>query len=376
MRNNNLKRILCIVGGMDTGGAETFLMKVYRALDKTKYQMDFYVASQKEGFYDQEIMSLGGRIFRSTPKSQGFFKSFNALKNTVSKEKYNYVMRVSQHSLSTLDLLAAKFGGAKTLIYRSSNSATGGGAVNKILHELFKWMPMIVPTIKIAPSTEAAEFMFGKDCVKREKAILIKNAIAVDEFIFNQERRDKIRQEFNINEEFVVGHIGRFNNQKNHRFLIEVFNEIVKEHANSVLVLVGKGELEKEVKKQIETLGLTNKVVFTGIRLDIPDLLMAMDVFIFPSFFEGMPNTVIEAQATGLKCLVSDSVTKEAGFTGLVEFLPLVLGHEKWAKDASQFSASYVRRNMKREFVAEGYDIRFTVDFFEKLLNGEGPGLY
>ena len=127
-------------------------------------------------------------------------------------------MRVSQHSLSTLDLIAAKIGGAKTLIYRSSNSKTGGGAVNQIMHLLFKWLPMFIPDIKLAPSTEAAEFMFGKNCVKSGRALIIKNAIPLDVFEFDKVKRDKIRKEFNLDDKFVIGHVGRFSSQKNHNF--------------------------------------------------------------------------------------------------------------------------------------------------------------
>lgn len=355
--NDKPKRLLCIVGGMNAGGAETFLMKVYRALDKTKYQMDFYVTLQEEGFYDREIFSMGGKIYNSMPKSQGFLKSFNRLKNTVKNEKYNYVMRVSQHSLSTIDLIAAKLGGAQTLVYRSSNSNTGCGKINKILHVLFKWLPMIVPTIKIAPSTEAAEFMFGKNSVNKGKAFIIKNAISTENFIFDQEKRDKIRQEFKIDDEFVVGHVGRFNHQKNHSFLIDVFSEIVKKHEKSILILVGKGELENDIKNKIKTLGLTNKVIFTGVRSDIPNIMMAMDVFIFPSFFEGMPNTVIEAQATGLQCVISSKITKEANITGNLEYLSIDDTAEMWAWKVLSYSNSYERKNIKNAFVKNGYDI-------------------
>ena len=366
--NDSSKRILCIVGGMNAGGAETFLMKVYRVLDKSKYQMDFYVGSLGEGFYDKEILSMGGKMFYSIPKSQGFFKSFNALKDIVKNEKYNCVTRVSQHSLSALDLLAAKFGGAKILVYRSSNSATGGGRVNNILHVLFKWLAIIIPTVRIAPSTEAAEFMFGKNCAKRGRAKIIKNAITVDDFIFDQERREKIRKEFNINKEFVVGHVGRFNNQKNHTFLIDIFDEIVKNHENSVLILVGKGELEKDIKDKIMSLGLNNKVIFTGVRSDIPDIMMAMDVYVFPSFFEGMPNTVIEAQATGLHCIISDTITKEAKITSLVEYLPLKNDSELWATKALEYVYQNGRRNMKDAFESEGYDINLVAKRFINLL--------
>src|SRR5690554_1381472 len=158
---NHPKRLLCIVGEMSAGGAETFLMKVYRALDKTRYQIDFLVFSEEEGFYEKEIKSMGGKVFHSVPKTKGIINFFKTIKEIIKLEGYNYVMRISQHSLSTLDLVAARFGGAKTLIYRSSNSGTGGGRISLVLHLLFKWLPKTVPTVKIAPSTEAAEFVFG-----------------------------------------------------------------------------------------------------------------------------------------------------------------------------------------------------------------------
>lgn len=367
------KRLLCIVGSMNAGGAETFLMKVYRTIDKTKYQMDFYVATQEEGFYDKEIQMKGGRIYHSIPKSKGFIKCFISLRNTIKREKYDYVLRVSQHSLSALDLLAAKLGGARTLIYRSSNSGTGGGKVNQILHEIFKWLSITIPTVKIAPSTEAAEFMFGKNCIEKGNVMIINNAIPVEKFLFNVEKRDKIRKEFNISENtFVVGHVGRFNHQKNHNFLIDIFNNVVKKNSNSVLILVGKGELKNTIKEKLDSLGLTDKVLFTGIRSDIPDIMMAMDVFVFPSFFEGMPNTVIEAQATGLRCLVSDNVTREAGITELVDYLSLNDTAENWGNKVLENSNGYKRKNMRSVFIEKKYDMDIVAKELEGYIFTQG----
>lgn len=366
--DNKRKRLLCIVGGMNAGGAETFLMKIYRALDKKKYQMDFYVAKQEEGYYDKEIITMGGNIYYSIPKSKNIIKSFVAIKEIVRREKYYYVMRVSQHSISAIDLLAAKQGGAKTLVYRSSNSGTGGGRVNRILHFIFRWLTIIIPTVRIAPSTEAAEFMFGKNCIKNRKAIIVKNAIAIEDFKFDQERRANIRWEFGIEEKFVVGHVGRFNHQKNHCFLVEIFSEIVKKNDNSVLLLVGKGELENEIKGKIKLLNLEDKVIFTGVRADVPDILMAMDVFIFPSYFEGMPNTVIEAQATGLKCIVSDSITREAQITDRVSFESLDSIPEEWAAAAIENDNEIGRMNMAEYLKNNGYDINLSVKEFENII--------
>lgn len=362
------KRLLCIVGGMDAGGAETFLMKVYRALNKSKYQMDFYVTSQEEGFYDKEITLMGGKIYHSIPKSKGLIKSFNILRNIVKIEKYDCVMRVSQHSLSALDLFAAKVGGAKTLVYRSSNTRTGGNRFNRILHVLLKWLAMSIPTIKIAPSTEAAEFMFGKNCVKKGNATIVKNAISVDNYIFNKEKREKIRKEFTVEDKFVIGHVGRFHHQKNHSFLIDIFFEICKENSNSVLILVGKGELGDEITDKIKAFGLADKVIFTGVRSDVPYIMMAMDVFIFPSFYEGMPNTVIEAQVTGLPCIISDTITKEVKITDLVTFISLNDTPVQWAKLALTYERDLTRKDVKKDFVYNGYDIETVIKQFEKIV--------
>ncbi|WP_258831560.1 glycosyltransferase family 1 protein [Peribacillus frigoritolerans] len=361
------KRLLCIVSAMNVGGAETFLMKVYRALDRKKYQMDFYCMSKEKGYYEEEIISLGGKVFHSYPKSIQPIKSFLMLRKTVKAGKYEHVMRISQHSLATIDLIAAKLGGARTLIQRSSN-ANSGSRNSRILHFLFQCLPKIIPNIKIAPSTEAAEYTFGKNSVKNGKAIILKNAVNVDSLLFNQKKRDKIRKELNIENKFVIGHVGRFSNQKNHDFLINIFKEISKDRKNSVLVLVGKGELELEIKKQIELLNLKEKVIFTGIRSDIPDILMAMDIFIFPSLFEGMPNTVIEAQATGLPCLVSDSITKEAKITELVKYKSLNEGAKSWSEDALQFKRTLNCNDIQSCFIKYGYNIELVTREFEEII--------
>lgn len=363
-----MKKILCIVGGMNVGGAETFLMKVFRRLDKTKYGMDFAVAEEKDGAYDEEIRSLGGKIHKITPKSKSFTRNFKDIKSLVKNEGYEYVLRTSQHSLSALELLAAKKGGAKVTVYRSSNSDTGtAGKKSVMLHKLCSFMPKRFANVRIAPSTVAAEFMFGKGCVAKGKAHILNNGIDTDIFNYNKESADAIRQEFDLNDKTVFVHIGRFNYQKNHAFLLEIFADIVSKKENSVLLLVGKGELESEIKQKIETLGIKDKVIFTGVRSDIPHILSAADMFIMPSFFEGMPNTIIEAQATGLPCVISDSITKEANITGLVKYLPLSDSAAVWADTAlSMLTAE--RKDTLQDFIKNKYDINSVVDEFKKLI--------
>ena len=362
-----LKRLLCFVSSMDAGGAETFLMKIYRVIDKDKYQFDFLVNSPKEGFYDNEIYKLGGKIFYVPAKSANVFEFAYKVYKIIKTNKYNYCLRMSSNPFGAIDLLIAKLAGAKKLVLRSTNAGNITGEISWVLYKAFFWLPMFVPTVKIAPSTEAAEFVFGKNCTKNRKVKILKNAIPIETYKFDIEKRNLIRKELGLDNKFIVGHIGRFNAQKNHKFLIEVFKEIVDFNNNASLLLVGKGELEKDIQRQIENLNLTNNVIFTGIRKDIPSLLMAMDVMVFPSIFEGMPNVIVEAQATGLPCLISDKITREVAFTDIVAFLPLDGDRLFWANNAlNKFNTG---REIYAEYVkSAGYDIRSIVNQFEELV--------
>lgn len=364
-----MKRLLCIVSAMNTGGAETFLMKIFRNIDKTKYCMDFCV-NREENYYESEIMSLGGKIYVIPTKSKHPICSFTALKNIVRDNKYNYVMRVNEHSLSTIDLIAAKLGGAKKLIMRSSN-ASSGSKKSVMLHKTFRFLSKTIPDVKIAPSELAAEYTFGKNCIKKGKAFLIHNAVDLDIYKYSIDERNRIRNEFNISNKYILGHIGRFNEQKNHSFLLDIFKKVLDIRPDSVLMLVGKGELENEIKVKAKKLGIFNNIIFTGVRSDIPALLSAMDVFVFPSLYEGMPNTVIEAQATGLPCVISDTVTGEANITKSVKYLPIT-NIDPWVETISKISIDNIRHNYNKEFIESGYEIKQSVKNFTNLIFNEG----
>lgn len=362
-----MKRVLCIVGSMNIGGAETFLMKMYHRLDRTKYQMDFCVTMP--GLYDKEIHRLGGKIYFTTPKTQNPLKAFYSIKNIVKNNKYEYVMRISQNSLSAMELLAAHCGGAHTLIFRSSNSdAHGKGA--RIVHTLFMPLAKVVPTVRIAPSTEAAEFMFGKGAVRNGKAHILHNALDLRAYCFNEDAGLSIRQEFNIEAgAIVVGHIGRFTEQKNHGFLIDVFKQFHQKVPDSVLMLVGTGELEEKIRVKTQLMGLSDCVYFTGVRSDVPALLSAMNVFVFPSLYEGMPNTLIEAQATGLPCVAADTITREANITGLVDYLPL--GNvQRWTEKV-QTALQKERQDTSMALQNAGYEIETVCRQFEQMTFGD-----
>ena len=349
---------------MSAGGAETFLMKVYRALDKSKYQMDFAVATDQKCFYDDEIIKMGGKIYPITPKSKSVFGNFKDIVRLVKAKGYKAVLRTSQHSLSALELFAARLGGAKKLTYRSSNSNTvSGSKKQRLLHKVFLFMPRFFANVRIAPSTEAAEFMFGKNCVSRGKATILNNGIDYDVYKFDPETRAEYRKMLAVDDGcLLAGHVGRFNLQKNHKFLLEVFAEIKAKKQNAKLLLVGEGELESEIRQKAKELGIEADVIFFGVSPDVPKLLSAMDIYLFPSFYEGMPNTVIEAQAAGLPCLISDTVTREANISGKVVYKSIEATPAEWAETAL---------SLKREdcgALTDGYSIKAVAEAFVKLV--------
>ena len=337
-----MKRMLCIVSSMDRGGAETFLMKIYRCLDKNKYQMDFCVSKKEKGFYDDEILSLGGKIFYVPPKSKNPFKTFIEIKKIVKSENYNYVLRTSQQSLAALDLLAAKLGGAEVLIYRSSNAGMTGNKINKIINKFFSFLPKI-----------------------------IHNALDYKLFKFNSNIRNKIRDELKIKNQLLYGHIGRFNIQKNHLFLLDIFNEILKREKNSMLLLIGEGEEKSKIISKLNELKLEKNVIILKPQPNVNEYLMAMDKLIFPSLFEGMPNIVIEAQATGLPCYVSSAITKEAKITNLVKYISLTEKITNWAEtilnDKLTTRKSYEKDFFEKKYMIEEISEEFVKECFKEV---------
>ncbi len=363
-----MKRLLCIVGSLDQGGAETFLMKMYRRLDRTQYQMDFCVMNSQKGEYEDEIIALGGRIYHIVEKSSGPMKCLRSIKSIVKENGYKSVIRVNEHSLSVLDLIAAKSGGAEILAMRSSN-ANSGSSKKRLLHRLFKFLPVMVPNVKIAPSDKAAEYTFGKKAVRNNEIVFLRNGIPYNEYDFSMEKREKYKNEFKLDNCFVIGHIGRFSAQKNHIFLIGVFKELMKMNVNARLLLIGDGELRDEIKKKTEEYGIRDKVIFAGKRSDVPAILSVMDMLLFPSLYEGMPNVVIEAQAAGLPCVISDTITREADITGLVRYLPLENGAEAWAECCAEtLKEKKERQDTECYFKENKYDIESVTDEFIRMV--------
>lgn len=355
---------------MNAGGAETFLMKIYRQIDRTKYQMDFCINMSEKCFYEDEILSLGGKIYRIPAKSASLKEFEKQLYNVVNANGYKYVLRVTSSAFGFMDLKIAHKAGAKICAARSSNSSDGGSLKSKVAHRLGRILYGKYVNVKIAPSDLAAVYTFGKKAYESGAVNILHNAIDIDRYGFNADMRCRIRSEFGLSDDTtIIGHVGRFMTQKNHAFLLEVFSEYLKINRKSILMLVGGGELESAIKEKASELEISDKIIFTGVRSDIPALLSAMDIFVFPSLYEGMPNTVIEAQATGLPCLIADTITREADITGLISYLPLG-DAGKWA-DCIEKLPREARVTPIRQFKDNCYDIESVTEQFVKLIFGE-----
>lgn len=350
-----MKRLLCILDSLNVGGAETFLMKVLRTLPADDFQMDFIV-SQIGGTYSQEVLERGGKITLIPARRKNLLVAFWGIVSLIRRNNYEHVLKLGNSPISAIDLIAAKIGGAKRVGMRSCNALVDLPLKQRCIDVLFRPILNAVTDVKLAPSMLAAEYTFGKQQA-RKNVHLLHNGVDLNTFKFDPIGRLNIRKEFSIDNQLIVGHIGRFHKQKNHLFLLDVFQAVRRCNCEAVLLLVGAGEMEAAIRKRIRELQLEPYVIFTGERSDVPQLLSAMDVFVFPSLHEGMPNTVIEAQATGLPCVIADTITKEANITGMVQYLSLTSTPDHWA-EITMAAVSEKRSSTAPDFIAQGYDIQ------------------
>ncbi len=361
-----MRRILCILDSLDAGGAETFMMKLYRGINRNEYQFDFIAC--KEGIYDKEVREMGGIIHYIPMRRKKFWGAFNGIRSIVRNNNYDVVLKLGSSPIIVTDLIAARLGGAKKICVRSCNAPTNLSPKQRVIDGVLRPIMNIVTNVKIAPSDLAGLYTFGEREVKNGNVNFLHNAVDLSVYRYDDTKRSRIRSELIIeNSTLVIGHIGRFVEQKNHLGIISIFEEFQEKHPNSKLLLVGDGPLKKNIVDIVIKKGLDSKVVFAGIRNDVPDLLSAMDIFLLPSLYEGMPNTVIEAQATGLSCVISDTITREVNVSGKVRFCSLENPINSWV-EALESAAREERNSMKEIMTKNGYDITESVNSFIKMV--------
>lgn len=320
-------RILQCVNNMHRAGLETMLMNYYRNLDRNQIQFDFLTHRSDRSDYDDEIESLGGKIYyapRLYPKN--YPQYFSYMEKFFEEHKEYRIVHSHIDSMSYLPLFAAKKAGVPIRIAHSHNTAIDFD-YKYFLKNFFRKKINSVATHYFSCGEEAGNFLFGKNA----SFDIIHNAIDADKFCFNAFIREQKRKELKIDNKFVVGHVGRMVRQKNHKFLIQVFVELLHSLPNAVLLLIGVGEEEENIKKIVQKNGLEEKVLFLGNRNDVAALYQAMDVFVLTSFYEGVPVVGIEAQFAGLPCVFSTGVPKEVNFSGKCEFLSIGIEPKQWS---------------------------------------------
>ncbi len=361
-------RVLQVVTIMNRGGLETMLMNYYRKLDKTKIQFDFMTNRLERGHYDDEIEALGGKIYRLSPIKPGNYnKYFKELDEFFKEHKEYKVVHSHINENSGFVLKAAKKAGIECRIAHSHLS-------DLKLDYKYPFRVYARRNLKgnvsdyFACSQRAGEWLFGKEISSSGKVTVLNNAVDTEKFKINKDIRDKVRMELGIEDKKVIGHVGRFNPQKNHEFLIDVFNEVYKKDKGTVLLLIGDGYLKEKIEDKVKKLNLEQGVKFLGVREDIPELMQGMDLFLFPSQFEGLAVVMVEAQAAGLKVITSTGVTKESDITNNVEFIDLSKGAEYWADIV--LNSDFKKKDDINLMIKKGYDstnnVKWLSDFYLK----------
>jgi len=351
-------RVLHIATYMGRGGLETFLMNVYRNIDREKIQFDFLVHRDFRADYDDEIEALGGRIHR-LPRLNPFDPGYRkALMDFFIQHPEYKIVHSHLDCMSSIPLSAAKKASVPVRIAHSHNSNQDKNLKYPLKLFYMRKIPKYATDL-FACSKSAGDWMFPG-----QKVSLVKNGIETERFAFNLEIRLQVRQELGLGTDFVLGHVGRFMPQKNHSFLIDVFAEIQKRLPDAKLMLVGEGPLEADIREKVRKLGMEDVVMFLGVRADVDRLLQAMDVFLLPSLYEGLGMVAVEAQCSGLPCTVSDRVPTACKMTDDVAFLPLNRP-EEWS-DTILSIQGHGRESQKNRIQEAGYDIGTTANWLQE----------
>lgn len=322
-------RVAEIVGVWNNYGVETLTLNCYRNMDKEKVQCDFFVCEGSENVPVEEIEKMGGRVY-FIPGYKHLFGYLGTLKRIFRKNQYE-IVHSHVNTLAVFPLFAAWRGKVPVRIVHIHSMSAKGELLRNIIKGTLKRFSKMFATHLATSSQIAARWMFGKKCFDKYDIYYLPVARDLKKFLYDGEKREEMRKKLGLEDKFVIGHLGRFCAQKNHSFLIDVFANVCEKDPKAVLLLAGEGKLLGEVQQKIKTLGIEDKVLYLGQRSDVEDLYQAMDVFVLPSLYEGVPGVGVEAQAAGLPFVFAETVTDEIGILESAYRLPFEDGPEKWA---------------------------------------------
>lgn len=352
---------------MDRGGAEAMIMNYMRNINRDMIRFDFLTNREYRGAYEDEIERLGGKVWHMCPMYPGKFRQYKREVRQFLKEHPEYrIIHSNLEERSYFALKEAKKLGVPVRISHSHNRPLGFD-LKLLMRYYFRFMLKYYNTHMFSCGVEAGDWLYGKK--NRDKVTIMNNAIDAKEYVYDREKSQAVKEVLGVSGKLVIGHVGRFFPQKNHRFLIEIFKEIHDRNADAVLLLVGGGELDdslkNEIKQKVEDLGLTDCVQFLGVREDVNELMQAFDLFLLPSLFEGLPVTMVEAQAAGLPCVISDKVPIQCDITGNVQVVALEEQPKIWAEKILQFAEGFERKDTRERIEQAGFDIGQNAKWLE-----------
>lgn len=370
-----VKILFAFNGLLAKGGTEAVMLNIYNNIDKSKFKIDFmFVGEEEDDFsdYSKYLKQTGAKLYYVTIRAKNYRKYLSDIKEIIKNNDYDIVHSHMDASGVEFLKIARKYNIPVRVAHsHNTNHLSNPRNLKEIVHKLFLEIERMkirsYATHYIACSTEAGEWLFGRKRCQGKNYLLFKNAIDVSKYAFSDEIREIKRQELGLDNKKVIGHMGRFAHQKNHEYLIEIFKKIHEKDEDTVLVLIGEGELMHSVQEIVGNYGLTDVVYFLGSRSDVSELLQVFDIFVFPSRYEGLSVALIEAQASGLECVTSDSISPESKVTNLVHMLNLNESPEEWANTILKLLYSSNNRSFAGDILIEkGYDMKSNVENIEE----------
>ncbi len=367
-------RVLQIIGIVAGGGVEAVIMNYYEHIDRTKVQFDFIVHNDNKIDITQKVEAMGGKVYKVTPYYKNPIAFMWDIYKVIKRHHYR-IVHSNMNTLSAFSLFAAWAAGAPVRILHNHSTSSPGETKRNIMKFMLRPFARLFANHYLACSRLAGEWMYGRKMMDSGKVTIVNNAIDLKKYAFNPQKRNLLRKELGLADEFVIGHVGRFMFQKNHEFLIDVFAEAYKKNPHMALLLVGDGPLRPAMEEKVRKLGLTDHVKFLGLRNNVQDFYHVMDILVLPSHYEGLPVVGVEAQANGLPCLFSTKVTKETRLTHSAQFLDLEAGASMWAEEIISIKCE---RNKKAgdELRQAGFEIykeaEKLVKFYIELSTGGG----
>lgn len=329
-------KVLQIVSSLGSGGVESMLYNYYSYIDRSRIHFDFVVHGNTVGMLEERMQGLGSKVFHVTPKKKSFLKNMLEMNKIIKNGKYD-VIHCHQNFSNFSPLFLARQNHIPVRICHAHGCRQAKGVKEKIGNHFFRLLNIINANYFFSCAMEAGRWLYGKNWHTGEKNIIMHNAIDINKFSYHVKVRKKYRNIFKIEDKIVLLHVGRFSDEKNQFFMINILERLMIQSDQYVLLFAGDGAMKKNVEKQARRRGLNHRVLFLGARNDVSELMSAADIFLLPSKHEGFPVTLIEAQAAGLTIFTSDAVTKETAVTDLIEYLP-INNIDLWVKKILQFN--------------------------------------